>query len=108
MKAALEQWRHWLEGAKHELTVTTNHKRLQYICTAKTLNRTSSSPLSPIAPGQKTPKEMHSYYNHITTISPDCPFIPYSYDFITEFPSSQGNTNILTMTDRFSKESEYI
>lgn len=27
MKAALEEWRHWLEGAKHKFTVMTDHKK---------------------------------------------------------------------------------
>jgi len=38
MKAAIEQWRHWLEGAVHPFQVITDHKNLEYIKSAKRLN----------------------------------------------------------------------
>lgn len=38
MKAAFEDWRHWLEGAIHSFTVLTDHKNLEYLRTAKRLN----------------------------------------------------------------------
>ncbi|XP_073780218.1 uncharacterized protein [Danio rerio] len=38
MKAALEEWRHLLEGAKHPFTVITDHKNLEYIRSCKRLN----------------------------------------------------------------------
>ncbi len=38
MKAALEEWRHWLEGARHPFTVLTDHRNLEYLKTAKRLN----------------------------------------------------------------------
>lgn len=38
MKAAFEEWWHWLEGAKHPFTVLTDHKNLEYLRTAKRLN----------------------------------------------------------------------
>lgn len=38
MKLALEEWRHWLEGAKHPFIVWTDHKNLEYIRSAKRLN----------------------------------------------------------------------
>lgn len=38
MKAAFEEWRHWLEGAMHPFTVLTDHKNLEYLRTAKCLN----------------------------------------------------------------------
>ncbi|KAI2665814.1 Transposon Tf2-9 polyprotein [Labeo rohita] len=38
IKLALEEWRHWLEGAKHPFTVLTDHKNLEYFPTAKLLN----------------------------------------------------------------------
>ncbi|KAK3511092.1 hypothetical protein QTP70_030283 [Hemibagrus guttatus] len=37
-KLALEEWRHWLEGAKHPFTVLTDHKNLEYLQAAKRLN----------------------------------------------------------------------
>ncbi len=38
VKLALEEWRHWLEGAKHPVQVLTDHKNLEYIQQAKRLN----------------------------------------------------------------------
>ena len=35
---ALEEWRHWLEGAEHPFIVWTDHRNLAYIQTAKRLN----------------------------------------------------------------------
>lgn len=38
IKVALEEWRHWLEGAQRPFIVWTDHKNLQYVQTAKRLN----------------------------------------------------------------------
>ena len=38
VKMALEEWRHWLEGAPQPFLVWTDHKNLQYIRKAKRLN----------------------------------------------------------------------
>ncbi len=38
MKAAIEEWIHWLEGATHPFQVITDHKNLEYIKSAKRLN----------------------------------------------------------------------
>ncbi len=38
MKLALEEWRHWLEGATHPFLALTDHKNLEYLCSAKRLN----------------------------------------------------------------------
>ncbi len=38
MKLALEEWRHWLEGATHPFLVLTDHKNLEYLRSAKRLN----------------------------------------------------------------------
>lgn len=38
IKLALEEWRHWLEGAIFPFTVLTDHKNLEYLLTAKRLN----------------------------------------------------------------------
>ena len=35
---SLEEWRHFLEGARHWFEVWTDHKNLEYFCTAKKLN----------------------------------------------------------------------
>jgi len=36
---ALEEWRHFLEGARHPVEIWTDHKNLEYFMTAKKLNR---------------------------------------------------------------------
>lgn len=38
VKLALEEWRHWLEGAEQPFIVWTDHKNLSYIQTARRLN----------------------------------------------------------------------
>lgn len=38
VKLALQEWLHWLEGTKEPFLVWTNHKNLEYICSAKRLN----------------------------------------------------------------------
>ena len=38
VKLALEEWRHWLEGAEQPFIVWTDHKNLEYIKTARRLN----------------------------------------------------------------------
>ncbi|KAL0149040.1 hypothetical protein M9458_055655, partial [Cirrhinus mrigala] len=43
MKAAFEEWRHWLEGAKHPFTVLTDHRNLEYLRSAKRLNHRQAS-----------------------------------------------------------------
>jgi hypothetical protein len=36
---SLEEWRHFLEGAKHKVEIWTDHKNLEYFMTAKKLNQ---------------------------------------------------------------------
>ena len=36
---ALEEWRHFVEGAEHRCEIWTDHKNLQYFMMAKKLNR---------------------------------------------------------------------
>ncbi|XP_030634258.1 receptor-type tyrosine-protein phosphatase gamma [Chanos chanos] len=38
IKLALEEWRHWLEGAIHPFVVLTDHRNLEYIREARRLN----------------------------------------------------------------------
>ncbi|KAK3534513.1 hypothetical protein QTP86_016589 [Hemibagrus guttatus] len=38
MKAAIKEWRHWLEGSTYPFEVITDHKTLEYIKSAKRLN----------------------------------------------------------------------
>ena len=36
---ALEEWRHFVEGAEHQVEIWTNHKNLEYFMTTKKLNQ---------------------------------------------------------------------
>ncbi len=45
IKLALEEWRHWLEGAQHPFSVLTDHKNLQLYC-----NCTDSTDTRPAGP----------------------------------------------------------
>ena len=36
---ALEQWHHYLKGAKHPVQILTDHKNLEYVMTTQKLNR---------------------------------------------------------------------
>ncbi|KAK3517661.1 hypothetical protein QTP70_015159 [Hemibagrus guttatus] len=38
VKLTLEEWTHWLEGAKHPFTILTDHKNLEYLRATKRLN----------------------------------------------------------------------
>ncbi|KAL0195404.1 hypothetical protein M9458_008976, partial [Cirrhinus mrigala] len=38
IKLALEEWRHWLEGASNPFVILTDHKNLEYLRSAKVLN----------------------------------------------------------------------
>ncbi|KAK3506361.1 hypothetical protein QTP70_031351 [Hemibagrus guttatus] len=38
IKAALDEWHHWLEGARHPFQVLTDHRNLEYLRGAKRLN----------------------------------------------------------------------
>jgi len=35
----LEEWRHFLEGARYPVEIWTDHKNLEYFMTAKKFNR---------------------------------------------------------------------
>ncbi|XP_015260318.1 PREDICTED: uncharacterized protein LOC107104748 [Cyprinodon variegatus] len=47
IKWALEEWRHWLEGAEHPVLVWTDHKNLSYIQSVKRSNPRYQPPLFP-------------------------------------------------------------
>ncbi|KAI2646498.1 Transposon Tf2-9 polyprotein [Labeo rohita] len=93
IKLALEEWRHWLEGAKHPFTVLTDRKNLEYLHTYRiSPSHASTNP---------NPK--------LTTLNPYCP--PESLapiDFVTDLPPSSGYTTILSEIDRFSKACRFI
>ncbi|KAI2653726.1 Transposon Tf2-9 polyprotein [Labeo rohita] len=96
MKLALEEWRHWLEGAKHPFTILTDHKNLEYLRSAKRFSSPWDRCHNPTT--TKSILVAHiSNRNHTISI-----------DFITDLPNSQGNTVIFTIIDRFSKACRLI
>ncbi|KAL0177176.1 hypothetical protein M9458_026070, partial [Cirrhinus mrigala] len=56
MKAAFEEWRHWLEGAKHLFTVLMDHRNLEYLRSAKRLNHRQASFTVTYRPGSQNTK----------------------------------------------------
>ena len=47
---ALEEWRHFLEGAEHQFEIWTDHKNLEYFMTAKKLNQRQATVAQKTAP----------------------------------------------------------
>ncbi|KAI2644696.1 Retrotransposon-like protein 1 [Labeo rohita] len=69
MKAALEEWRHWLKGALHPFTILTDHNNLEYLRSAKRLN----------------PRQASDRPNLEETILPETLLIaPVQWDIMTE------------------------
>ncbi|KAI3364035.1 hypothetical protein L3Q82_010864 [Scortum barcoo] len=55
IKIALEEWRHCLEGAEQSFIVWTNHKNLEYLKSAKTLNSRQARHFSLAGSGSRFP-----------------------------------------------------
>ncbi|KAL0152565.1 hypothetical protein M9458_052288 [Cirrhinus mrigala] len=132
IKLALEEWRHWLEGALHLFTVLTDHKNLEYLRSAKVLNHRQARSGHPgieatlnllsnwfwwpsicpdtitfikncsICKMAKTPRQLPAGLLQPLPI-PRHPWSHIAVDFVTDLPSSSGHTTILTVIDRFSK-----
>ncbi|KAK3548457.1 hypothetical protein QTP70_013156 [Hemibagrus guttatus] len=94
IKLALEEWRHWLEGARHPFLVLTDHKNLEYLRAAKRLN-----PRQAMA---KTPRQLPSG-KLLPLPVPNRPWSHLGVDFITDLPNSHTHTCIFVIVDRFSK-----
>ncbi|KAK3516480.1 hypothetical protein QTP70_017817, partial [Hemibagrus guttatus] len=52
IKAALEEWRHWLEGARHPFQVLTDHRNLEYLRARLGIRVSLSSGYHPQSNGQ--------------------------------------------------------
>ncbi len=112
MKAAFEEWRHWLEGSTHPFLVLTDHKNLEYLRTAKRLNpRQARWSLFfsrfqftiTFRPGSKNTKadslsrqfdSETSIKNPETILSPDLVIGPIQWDIETELELANAHTGI--------------
>ena len=90
VKMALEEWRHWLEGAEHRFLVWTDHKNLEYLHTAKHHNSrqawwallfTRFNFTISYFPGSKNvkPDTLSRLYSPIATSSDSETILPTSY-----------------------------
>ncbi len=104
MKAAFEEWRHWLEGAKHPFTVLTDHLNLEYLKSAKRLNHrqarwslffTRFNFKSTYRPGSQNTKAdtLSRLYESSTSnpsqeliLPPSIILAPIQWDIMTEIP----------------------
>uniref|UniRef100_A0A673KGR5 Gypsy retrotransposon integrase-like protein 1 n=1 Tax=Sinocyclocheilus rhinocerous TaxID=307959 RepID=A0A673KGR5_9TELE len=108
MKVAFEEWRHWLEGAKHPFIVLTDHRNLEYLKSAKRLNHrqarwslffTRFDFTITYRPGsQNTKADALSRLYESSTLSPSQDSIipstiilaPVQWDIMTEITDTQG------------------
>ncbi len=108
MKAAFEEWRHWLEGAKHPFTVLTDHRNLEYLRSAKRLNHrqarwalffTRFDFSVTYRPGTQNTKadalsRLHESsivpHTHESIISPTIFLAPIQWDIMTEITEAQA------------------
>lgn len=99
MKAAMEEWRHWLKGAQLPFTVLTDHKNLEYLKSAKRLNPRQAR--WALFPGSKNTKvdtlsriyEGNEQANTTETIIPENLLVaPVQWDISTEIDLSITQT----------------
>ncbi|KAL0199954.1 hypothetical protein M9458_003141, partial [Cirrhinus mrigala] len=108
LKAALEEWRHWLEGAKEPFLVLTDHRNLEYIRSAKRLNSRQARWSLFFArfefkityrPGSKNGKadalsRQHETHQPTTSTEPILPtsliVAPVRWDIMTEITEAQA------------------
>ncbi|KAK3556676.1 hypothetical protein QTP70_012833 [Hemibagrus guttatus] len=109
IKAALEEWHHWLEGAHHPFLVLTDHCNLEYLRDTKRLNL------------RQARQDTEEYVRSCPTCAQTCvshqlleglleplpvpqrPWPHLSIDFLTDLPSSGGFTSMMVVIDHFSK-----
>ncbi|CAJ0946888.1 unnamed protein product [Ranitomeya imitator] len=87
MKWAFEEWRHWLEGARHRVVVLTDHKNLMYLESAKRLN-----------PRQARWSLFFSRFNFVVSYLPGSKNVKadaLSRSFVPDSPGNSEPTGIL-------------
>ncbi|KAI2653118.1 Transposon Tf2-6 polyprotein [Labeo rohita] len=81
IKLALEEWRHWLEGASHPFTILTDHRNLEYLRSAK---NTKADALSRIH------EPDHALTPPESILPPSVIVAPVAWDIMTEI--AEGHT----------------
>uniref|UniRef100_A0A3B3HPV2 Gypsy retrotransposon integrase-like protein 1 n=1 Tax=Oryzias latipes TaxID=8090 RepID=A0A3B3HPV2_ORYLA len=107
IKLALEEWRHWLEGAEHPFIVWTDHKNLAYLRTAKRLNSRQArwclffdrfTFTITYRPGSRNVKpdalsrifSAHDHHEAVPIIPPTCVIGNLTWDIETRVQQAQG------------------
>ncbi|KAL0186573.1 hypothetical protein M9458_018243, partial [Cirrhinus mrigala] len=97
-KAAVEEWRHWLEGAIHPFQTTTDHKNYKYKKNGKRMNLAILA--SPVhANFYKIPSTPTKLLLQALPI-PQHPWSHPFVDFVTDLPLSNEFTTTLVIIDR--------
>ncbi len=114
MKAAFEEWQHWLEGSRFPFSVLTDHRNLEYLRNARRLNHRQASWalfftrfqfIVTYRPGSKNAKAdavSHQFESTLQPLSPD-PILPTTlivapvqWDVMTKIAETQGTDPIPT------------
>ncbi|KAL0159058.1 hypothetical protein M9458_047134, partial [Cirrhinus mrigala] len=90
IKLALEEWRHWLEGAAYPFTISS-----------RTLSLLQSRYWWP-SMHQDTIRQTGSLTHSGEAL------VPPRHDFITDLPESEGHSCVLVIVDRFSKACKLV
>ena len=63
---SLQEWRHFVEGAEHQVEIWTDHKNLEYFMSAKQLNRWSGPRCPELVAGSRKQVEVmiEAMYEH--------------------------------------------
>jgi hypothetical protein len=134
----LEEWRHYLEGARHPVEIWTDHKNLEYFRVAQKLQHHDTciaghagrfKTLELIARNYWWPQMSHYigiYVKHCDLCNrtkvqhqrpmgelhpsetPEAPWDTNSVDFIVELPESNGYDTIMCVVDSLTKRAHFI
>ncbi|KAL0182333.1 hypothetical protein M9458_021708, partial [Cirrhinus mrigala] len=81
IKLALQEWRHWLEGAQHPFIILTDHKNLEYLCSAKVAKADALS---------RVHEPDHTVPPSETILPASVIVAPVTWDIITEITEGQA------------------
>ncbi|KAI2661314.1 Transposon Tf2-6 polyprotein [Labeo rohita] len=89
IKLALEEWRHWLEGASHPFTILTDHRNLEYLRSAKITYRPGSQNTKADALSRIHEPD-HALTPPESILPPSVIVAPVAWDIMTEI--AEGHT----------------